>query len=172
MIKLKKIENHIKHMHIWNKIQTHIEPYCQKHNTSNLVFSPRPAAILSTPAVALRTTPLLCRARSFSASLFSRRRRSFNWPMDQWIRRQDRSFAATLPSCGSSGRQTSASLCAVTWGSRLRSSIVERRSADRRRQKQNSHADRRMAVGNTLTELTKLCTLTFFIYKNKWVVWW
>jgi hypothetical protein len=67
MIKLNKIENHIKHMHIRNKIQTHMEPYCQKHNTSNLVFSPRPAAVLSMPDVALRTTPLLCRARSFSA---------------------------------------------------------------------------------------------------------
>ena len=137
MITLNKIENHIKHMHIWNKIQTHIEPYCQKHNTSNLVFSPRPAAVLSTPVVALRTTLLLCRARSFSASLFAD---DVVLPtqLDQWIRRQDRSFAATLPSCRSSGRrQTPASLCAVTWGTRLRSSIVERRSADRRRQKQN-----------------------------------
>jgi hypothetical protein len=44
-----------------------MEPYCQKHNTSNLVFSPRPAVVLSMPAVALRTTPVLCRARSFSA---------------------------------------------------------------------------------------------------------
>jgi hypothetical protein len=44
-----------------------MEPYCQKHNTSNLGFSPRPADVLSTPAIALRTTPLLCRARSFSA---------------------------------------------------------------------------------------------------------
>jgi hypothetical protein len=44
-----------------------MEPYCQKHNTSNLVFSARPAAVLSTLAVALRTMPLLCRARSFSA---------------------------------------------------------------------------------------------------------
>jgi hypothetical protein len=61
-------------------------------------------------------------------------------------------FAATLPSCRSSGRPTPASLCAVTWGPRLRSSIIERRSVDRRRQKQNSHAGRRMAAGNTLTE--------------------
>jgi hypothetical protein len=91
-----------------------MEPYCQKHNTSNLVFSPRPAAVLSTPAVALRKTPLLCRARSFSASLFAD---DVVLPtqLDQWIRRQDRSFAATLPSCRSSGRrQTPASLCAVT----------------------------------------------------------
>jgi hypothetical protein len=44
-----------------------MEPYCQKNNTSNLGFSPRLAVVLSTSVVALRTTPLLCRARSFSA---------------------------------------------------------------------------------------------------------
>ena len=77
----------------------HMEPYCQKHNTSNLVFSPRSVVVLSTPAVALRTTPLLCRARSFFASLFSRRRRSSNTvgSMDQATRSLVRCDATQLP---------------------------------------------------------------------------
>jgi hypothetical protein len=109
-----------------------MEPYCQKHNTSNLVFSPRPAAVLSTPAVALRKTPLLCRTQNFFASLFAD---DVVLPtqLDQWIRRQDRSFAATLPSCRSSGRrQTPASLCAVTCGPIAEAQIAEAQNQNRR----------------------------------------
>jgi methylphosphotriester-DNA--protein-cysteine methyltransferase len=77
-----------------------MEPYCQKHNTSNLVFSPRPAAVLSTPAVALRTTPLLCRARSFSALAVFTTTPFFqltNGSMDQAIRSLVRCDATQLP---------------------------------------------------------------------------
>jgi hypothetical protein len=107
-----------------------MEPYCQKHNTSNLVFSPRPSAVLSTPAVALRTTPLLCRARSFSASLFSRRRRSSNivGSMDQATRSLVRCDATQL-----SIKQTTTDASVVV----CRNLRADRRSADRRRQNQN-----------------------------------
>jgi hypothetical protein len=103
-----------------------MEPYCKKHNTSNLVFSPRPAAVLSTPAVALRTTPLLCRARSFSASVFSRRRRSSNTvgSMDQATRSLVRCDATQLPI-----KRTTTDAGVVV----CRNLRADRRSADRRR---------------------------------------
>jgi methylphosphotriester-DNA--protein-cysteine methyltransferase len=77
-----------------------MEPYRQKHNTSNLGFSPRPAVVLSTPAVALRTTPLLCRAQSFSALAVFMTTRFFqpiNGSMDQARRSLVRCDATQLP---------------------------------------------------------------------------
>jgi hypothetical protein len=77
-----------------------MEPYCQKHNTSNLGFSPRPAAVLFTPVVALRTTPLLYRARSFSTLAVFTTTPFFqlvNGSMDQVTRSLVRCDATQLP---------------------------------------------------------------------------
>jgi hypothetical protein len=107
-----------------------MEPYCQKHNTSNLVFSPRPAAVLSTPAVALRTTPLLCHARSFSTLAIFTTTPFFqltNGSMDQATRSLVRCDATQLPI----KRTTDAGVVVC------RNLRADRRSADRRRQKQN-----------------------------------
>jgi hypothetical protein len=102
-----------------------MEPYCQKHNTSNLVFSPRPATVLSTPAVALRTTPLLCHARSFSALAVFTTTPFFqltNGSMDQATRSLVRYDATQLPI----KRTTDTSVV-----------VCRNLRADRRRQKQN-----------------------------------
>jgi hypothetical protein len=67
-----------------------MEPYCQKHNTSNLVFSPRPAAVLSMPVVALRTTPrpkLLCPRYFHDDAVL---------PTDQWINGSGDKIARSL----------------------------------------------------------------------------
>jgi hypothetical protein len=76
-----------------------MKPYCQKHNTSNLVFSPRLAAVLSMPAVALHMTPLFCHARSFSSLAVSTMTPFFkltNGSMDQATRSLVRCDATQL----------------------------------------------------------------------------
>jgi hypothetical protein len=103
-----------------------MEPYCQKHNTSNLVFSPRPAVVLSTPAVALRTTPLLCRARSFSALVVFMTTSFFqltNGSMDQATRSLVRCDATQL-----SIKRTTDAGVVVCRNLRVETEIVNRRT--------------------------------------------